>query len=97
MSICTKREDKRKVPLLPVTVHLFSAGFDVRFLGKRAYLRPVLEHLPKWEALKDLLSEIQQEIRNASHRDNEKEKSILIVCREMFLKSQLQWAIQGIV
>ena len=53
--------------------------FAVCFLGLQSYPRPAFELLPKCGALKDLLSDIQQEIKNASH---DSERSILVVCRE---------------
>ena len=79
---------------LPVSIQsLFHhRGFAVHSVGSRGYLRPVLEPLPMWRSLKDLLSGIQQEIWCAS---DDSERSILVVGKEMSSKDRLKLAIQG--
>ena len=70
--------------------------FVLWVLGKKAYLRPVLEPFPRWEALKERLSDIIHETQGAVAGDLEKlAASILVVCKERSLADQLKIAMKG--
>ena len=69
--------------------------------------QPVLEELPKWRALKDILAEVQQEriklkplgdtlpTEAREVEPDNKLAPIVVVCKELYMSLQLKQAIAG--
>lgn len=59
--------------------------------------KPILEELPKWGTLRDILQEIQKDILSTSVEPSQEnlQPSILVVCKELYMCRQLTHAVSG--